>query len=488
MNKKWILVLFLCVIYNVQANLFIKQQDMTISGALTAIAKDLQLKLVDELSDNTGRQILTQNLSGQAINLLSELSEIYGFDWYFYGGTLTVQSEQPYVNFVYRPKNIDSKTLLNELNSTFKRNPSTKIKLVERGNSILFSGTKGFVNEAANFAATADSNQFLETGNNLQIKRIEFHFLSVLNREVKTYDGTVTFPGAQSIISSVITNIGQFQNLSDDEALTKAYTVKLSDGDKQQLEEEEKTSNVQALPGSNAILVRGTPEEVKLAQRIAALIDERRPQLLFSLKVYDVAVDRSNTIGIDSSWVNGSKGVYDIVIPPFDSTRNFLKNLQALSSNGVSRGIYETNLLILSNQQGHFGKKQVATITIVSEKQVDTQKIEADNSLYVTGRLLPSGSVQAKVDYIEESLDNESDVGGFRQPPKVNSQSLNSEVYIQPEQTVILGGFDTTETQQSVTGVPVLSSIPIVGHLFKNTVDVRRKYKRYISISFQVVE
>ncbi|EGR0284581.1 secretin, partial [Vibrio parahaemolyticus] len=268
---------------------------------------------------------------------------------------------------------------------------------------------------------------------------------------------------------------------------SRAYRVKLSQGEKQALEEDEKSTKVQALPGTNALLIRGTQEEVKLAKRIAALIDVKRRQLLFSLKVYDISAERKENLGIDSGWLNGNRGIYDIVVPPFTETKDFVKNFQALYSNGIARSVYETNLVALENQQSQFGKKQTATLTLISDKQVKTEKIEADNSLYVTGRLLPSGQVQARIQYVEESLD-EDDNEDSNRPPRVSSQSLNSEVYIQPNQTVILGGFDNTVTQQQESGVPIISSIPLLGELFKYTSESKHKYKRYVSISFQVIE
>ncbi|MGT0149063.1 hypothetical protein ACT691_02265 [Vibrio metschnikovii] len=38
------------------------------------------------------------------------------------------------------------------------------------------------------------------------------------------------------------------------------------------------------MPAANALLVRGTPEEIKLAKRIAALIDIIATTIAFSLK------------------------------------------------------------------------------------------------------------------------------------------------------------------------------------------------------------
>lgn len=488
MKRRFLIIFLGFISIVVQAKVFLAQENIDLKGALSAIAKDMQVKLVANLDDKTERQLITQSLSGEGLLLLGELSEIYDFDWYIYGGTLSVQSGQDYLNYVFKPKNMHSKALLSELKKTFQTNRSTKLRLAERGNSILLSGTRKFVNDAVTYATMVDRNQFLDNGNDIELARIEFHYLSVLDRSIKTYDGMVNFPGALSVIAAAITNIGQFQNVSDGEMLNRAYKVKLSEGDKQQLEENEKTSKVQALPGSNALLVRGTPEEIKLAKRIAALIDVKRQQLLFSLKVYDIAADRTENLGIDSSWVSGTKGIYDILLPPFTSTTDFLQNFQALYSNGIARGVYETNLLVLENQQGHFGKSQTVTINLVSDKQVETQKIEADNSLYVTGRLLSNGAVQAKIEYIEEALNDDSNTNGVSQPPRVDSQELSSEVYIQPEQTIILGGFENTVTQQTENGVPVLANIPLLGELFKYTSDSKRKYKRYVSIAFQVIE
>nr|MBF4302070.1 secretin [Vibrio anguillarum] len=185
---------------------------------------------VNDLDDKTQRQILTQTLSGEGPELLRRLSDVYDFDWYVYGGMLTVEAGKTYINYAYKPRNISSQALLKELKQTFDTNLTTKLKLTERRNSILFSGTRKFVNDAVSYANMVDKNQFLENGNNLELARIEFHFISVIDRSVSTFDSTVTFPGAQALIAAAITNIGQFQNVSDGEMVQRTYKVKLSEG------------------------------------------------------------------------------------------------------------------------------------------------------------------------------------------------------------------------------------------------------------------
>ncbi|EKN4037911.1 secretin N-terminal domain-containing protein [Yersinia enterocolitica] len=475
----------------VNAQVMLKKNEMSLKEALIAIAKDEQLKLVDSLDEKTSRQPLTQVLSGEGQVLLAKLSDVYDFDWYIYGGTINVQTGQQYINYTYKPKNIAPEILLMELEYAIQTNSTLKMKLIERGNSLIFSGPRNFINDVLSYSNMADSNEFLENGNDLEIARIEFDYLSVIDRNINTFDGQVNFPGAASLISGALSNMGQFENVADGEMQERAYKVKLNGGDKQKLDEAEKTSKVQAIPGTNALLIRGTPDEITLAKRIGTMIDVKGKQLMFSLKVYDVAADRTESFGANNTLLNGSKGLYDILTLPYSATKDFLNNFQAMYSNGLARSVYSTNLLILENHQGHFGKKDTITVNLVSNKEVESLKIEADNSLYVTGRVLPNGGVQAKLEYVEEHFEgdgNNNKQSGVSTPPRVSSQSLSSEAYIKPNETIVLGGFDNTETESSESGVPVLSSIPLIGEVFKSTKSTKRKFKRYIAVSFQVIE
>ncbi|MGT0149061.1 hypothetical protein ACT691_02255 [Vibrio metschnikovii] len=51
----------------------IKQEDIDLKGALSAIAKDMQVKLVNDLDDQTQRHTLTQTLSGEGSVLLKRV-------------------------------------------------------------------------------------------------------------------------------------------------------------------------------------------------------------------------------------------------------------------------------------------------------------------------------------------------------------------------------------------------------------------------------
>ncbi|WP_394201503.1 secretin [Shewanella waksmanii] len=494
MKSRVVFFLFFSIYFvpNCVADVLVSQNDMSVEEVILAIGKDAKLKVVDELEKDLSNQVVTQVVEGDAIELLTQLANIYSFDWYVYGGTLTVQSGKKFINYVYKPKNIQSEQLLNYLKDMFTVSDSIRISLVEKGELILLSGSESFIRDVIRYSDAIDTNHFLTTGNNLQIARINFDFLPVNDRQVESYDGTVLFPGAKSLILNALNNIGQFDNVNDSDVLQKSYRLKLSEGNKQQLEEDEDTSKVQVLPEFNALLIRGTPEEVELAKRISKLIDIKSSLILFSVSVQDIAVERTELLGLSNSWLGGGM-LGDIVVPPFTTTSSFLKNIQALYTNNLASSVYETKILVLENHQGYFGKKESVTLSLISNKEVSTQIVEAENSLNITGRILPSGDVRAKLGYKEESLDdtgqNKNESGSdISKAPKVTSQSLLSEVYIRPGETVILGGFNNTVSETQESGVPLLSDIPLLGEIFKTKKEIKRKFKRYVAISFEVVE
>lgn len=483
MRNKLPVALFLCLLPFVHASVVVEQRDLLLGQALEDLARDMGLKLSNKLDEESKAQALPQNVKGDAYSLLNKLSEIYSFDWHIYGSILKVQSGSEYINFAFRLKNMSDADLAREFNRYFKHSHKMKFSSMDKGSSVMFSGTRDFVGDAVAFARMVDKNKFIRSGNRLDVEVIQLHHISAASRTITSFGESITFPGAQAILEAVLSNIGQFENLDTKDIARNAQKLAVSQKDKLVLEGGEQTKNVQVIQDSNALVVRGTPEEISLAKKIISFIDVEKKAIVFHVRVYDVSVDQTKEIGLDSSWLKGEKGLYEIVVPPFQGSKDFFKNFKALYSNGMARSVYETNIMALENYEGQFGKKDSAYFKVESKKEPKLEKVEADNSLYVTGRMLPSGDVRANIKYIEESLSE----GLSEAAPRVGSQSINSEINIRKDETIILGGFEKTETLTKEFGVPLLSALPVIGRLFKSKSIDKKRYKRYISVSFSVV-
>lgn len=58
MKSRILLIFFLFTAFTCQAKVFIKQSDIDLKGALAAIAKDMQLKLVDDIEEKRLNSLL----------------------------------------------------------------------------------------------------------------------------------------------------------------------------------------------------------------------------------------------------------------------------------------------------------------------------------------------------------------------------------------------------------------------------------------------
>jgi type IV pilus assembly protein PilQ len=53
--------------------------------------------------------------------------------------------------------------------------------------------------------------------------------------------------------------------------------------------------------------------------------------------------------------------------------------------------------------------------------------------------------------------------------PALNTQSAETKVLVADGGTVVIGGIIVTQQQTSITEVPIVGSLPIIGRLFKRT-------------------
>jgi type II secretory pathway component GspD/PulD (secretin) len=79
-------------------------------------------------------------------------------------------------------------------------------------------------------------------------------------------------------------------------------------------------------------------------------------------------------------------------------------------------------------------------------------------------------------------------VGGGVVVPDILTQELNTTVIVPDRATVLLGGLVTQQDAKDVAGVPFLSTIPLMGNLFKSTSDTTDRQELVVMIQPTVVQ
>jgi len=81
-----------------------------------------------------------------------------------------------------------------------------------------------------------------------------------------------------------------------------------------------------------------------------------------------------------------------------------------------------------------------------------------------------------------------TNIGGGVLVPEINTQELTTTVTVPDRSTILLGGLITQEDTKTSAGVPFLSSIPLMGNLFKSTADITRREELVVMIQPSVIQ
>ena len=97
--------------------------------------------------------------------------------------------------------------------------------------------------------------------------------------------------------------------------------------------------------------------------------------------------------------------------------------------------------------------------------------------------------ISLKIVQTNDTLSTSSQaVGGGVNVPDINTQELNTTVIVPDRATILLGGLVTQQDTKNVAGVPFLSTIPLMGNLFKSTSDVTNRQELVVMIQPSVIQ
>jgi type IV pilus assembly protein PilQ len=265
---------------------------------------------------------------------------------------------------------------------------------------------------------------------------------------------------------------------------------------------------------ANEIALTGDPRKVEIATQLLSQLETRRRQVAVNVKIVDVSLsnqDNFNTsfsFGVNDTFVNIDQGAGSInfgdrnppagditqgslrVPPviddvstafasPFEYPSRFLAALRAQVVNGNAKILTDPTLIIQEGQTGAVrlttevisGTETIVTdVSGTSRETTNTDKEDVGLILPITiERIDDNGfvTIQARpeVSAPVEVQNNGGDITTLIQRRIVESGSIR----IRDNQTLILAGIIQDIDRTTVTKVPILGDIPLLGALFRRT-------------------
>jgi general secretion pathway protein D len=263
---------------------------------------------------------------------------------------------------------------------------------------------------------------------------------------------------------------------------------------------------VQQLLSQNALVVRGTPDQIALAEKLVDDLDKARPEVIVDIAVIQVSKDKSRTLGLSpptSATVALQSNINTTTTTTGTTTGttstgsgtglelNTLGNLNAtdfqvtIPSANLSAVMGDTDTKMLQNPQVRALDNQKATLKIGERVPVATgsfqpgiggvginplvntqfQYLDVGVNIDVTPHVHADREITLKITMEISSVVGQSSIGGISQPI-IGQKKIEHEIRLKDGESSLIGGILDDSQTRSLSGIPGLAQIPILRYLF----------------------
>jgi general secretion pathway protein D len=266
---------------------------------------------------------------------------------------------------------------------------------------------------------------------------------------------------------------------------------------------------IQQIPSQSAIVIKGTPDQLALAEKMIDDIDKSKPEVIVDVWVAQVRRDKLRNLGITppqnltvalqgvNTTTTGTGGTgtttttsggglnfndlqhlnstnYAVTIDPLkvvalfsDSDTKIMQNPKIRATDNEKATLTIADKIPIAT--GSFGTP-LGVGTAVGSVGVNTQFTYTDVGvkLEITPRVHPDGQITLKTSMEVSNVSSSSTIGGITQPV-ISTRKVEHTIRLMDGETNLLGGILEVQDNVATSGTPFLGQIPILKYLFSST-------------------
>jgi general secretion pathway protein D len=253
---------------------------------------------------------------------------------------------------------------------------------------------------------------------------------------------------------------------------------------------------ISPITATNAITIKDTPEHISAAARVLSAIDKARPEVVIDVELLEIDRTKLLEYGLQiaspgSPGLNGSVTIAPGGTPTETLTLQALKNLSQsdiLLTN--LPGIYyrllktDTNTRALANPQlrtsegmtatARFGDRVPVPVTTFAPiatggtPQQPITSFQYENvgvNIDITPRMHHDDDVTLQLNIAITSISGT----GFGGLPTFGNREIKTVIRLRDGETSLLAGLIRDDERRTLDGIPGLSDLPLLGHLFSHS-------------------
>jgi len=357
---------------------------------------------------------------------------------------------------------------------------------------------------------TREEKGIYKTENNTESQK-EYIKISVQDVDIKTLFLAISQVSGKNIVISPDVDVkitckieGEFKDVL--KALEKAYNIKAEEKDglilitkkakrtklvhlkfaqtKNVIQSISQIEGVRASSTGNIIILEGDEEKISLAEEIAREIDKIPKQILIEAKIFELGKKAASEIGNMMKIKSGSfEGGFD-----FGGGGGFFSiksdlieyKLSLLEQKGEAKIISSPKVITTEGEKAQILQGVSIPYETSTQFIVETRFIDALLSLEVIPFILEDKIImEIRVSRNFPTAEFRS----FRGVPGISKNEMFSKIVVKNGESAVIGGIIIENESKTQDGVPVLSSIPVVGFLFRNTKKSLEKREIIITLT-----
>jgi type II secretory pathway component GspD/PulD (secretin) len=225
---------------------------------------------------------------------------------------------------------------------------------------------------------------------------------------------------------------------------------------------------------SNTVMVTGTADVVETARSLLRGIDRPGRQVMFEVRVTDVKpVDDSSNVGIQFGGTGFGAGA--IAQFPYALTKSSIAinaQINALVQNGHAQILATPRIATVNNREATLLIGESYPIVTVNQQTgfPTVTNVNVGVQLRVTPTIGEDGMITA------ELHPEYSEIIGFNSSfPIIANRKVDATLRVRDGETIVLGGLFEDTSSETVSKLPFLGDIPILGQFFRNKATAKQR-------------
>jgi len=296
---------------------------------------------------------------------------------------------------------------------------------------------------------------------------------------------------------------------------------------------ERRKISVEASTANNALLVDASPLDFELLKSLINDLDQLQDQVLIEVVIAEISADDSLDVGVELTALNSPSKVGDSVFQGstrlsdnsssindviqngvfpkgimmgvargtrLDSSGNVVSsypgliNINALQANGKVKILSSVPLVSQNNKE--------ASVSVVNNIPIlkstiqggsgtardviqNIDRLDVGIKLKLTPRINPSNEVCMVLNPSIEAIIDSGSTGTYA--PTISKREVSTTVTVPDGRTIVISGLIREDHTNIIRKIPVLGSIPVIGFLFRRTVETKNRTNLIIFVTPHVM-